>query len=162
MEWLSPTKPSKAEQQAARAATAVFAGAIAPLKGEATEIEIEETGQKVTVPVKALLLLRKILEAMSKGQPISVVPVATELTTQAAAELLGCSRPHLVKLLEDGIIPFTKVGKHRRLLYEDVVRYRQAQKATQKEHLKAMMAADEEDGLYDIIVFASRLCWIPM
>ncbi|MBS1615547.1 MAG: helix-turn-helix domain-containing protein [Bacteroidetes bacterium] len=149
MELLTPSRPSKAEQQAAAAATAVFAGAIAPIKGEATEIEIEETGQKVTVPVRALVLMRTILEAMSKGQPISVVPVATELTTQVAAEMLGCSRPHLVKLLEEGIIPYTKVGKHRRLLYEDVLRYRQEQKAAQKQYLKGMMAADEEDGLYD-------------
>ncbi|RYD53627.1 MAG: helix-turn-helix domain-containing protein [Sphingobacteriales bacterium] len=86
---------------------------------------------------------------MSKGQPISVVPVATELTTQAAAELLGCSRPHLVKLLEEGKLPFTKVGKHRRLLYEDVMRYRQEQKAAQEAFLIQMMHADEEDGLYD-------------
>lgn len=144
-----PSKPSKAEQQAAMAATAAFASAIAPLKGAATEIEIEETGQRVVVPVKALTLMYTILEAMSKGQPISVVPVATELTTQAAAELLGCSRPHLVKLLEEGKLPFTKVGKHRRLLYEDVMRYRQEQKAAQEAFLIQMMHADEEDGLYD-------------
>jgi excisionase family DNA binding protein len=95
------------------------------------------------------MLLHTILEAMSKGQPISVVPQATELTTQAAAEMLGCSRPHLVKLLEEGTIPFTKVGKHRRLLYEDVVRCCRQQKDAQKQHLTDIMNADEEAGLYD-------------
>lgn len=57
---------------------------------------------------------------MSEGKPISIVSIATEVTTQKAVEILGCSRPHLVKLLEGGKINFTKVGKHRRILLEDV------------------------------------------
>ncbi|GAA4808590.1 hypothetical protein GCM10023231_42340 [Olivibacter ginsenosidimutans] len=45
--------------------------------------------------------LGDILKAMGEGKPISIVPVATEVTTQKAAEILGCSKPHLVKLLEE-------------------------------------------------------------
>jgi excisionase family DNA binding protein len=55
---------------------------------------------------------------MSQGKPISIVPFATEVTTQKAAGILGCSRPYLVKLLEEGKIEFTKVGKHRRIRFE--------------------------------------------
>ncbi len=86
---------------------------------------------------------------MSEGQPISLVPIATELTTQAAAEFLGCSRPHLVKLLENGTIPFTKVGKHRRILFEDVVKYKKNAKSDQERRIVEMMRKDEELGLYD-------------
>lgn len=149
MEPIVQARLTKGEQQTAKSAFTALAAAIAPIRGEAAEIEIEETGQKVTVPLSALKLMSAVLGAMSRGELISLVPVATELTTQAAAEMLGCSRPHLVKLLEGGKIPFTKVGKHRRLLYEDVMSYRQQQKAAQKGHLIEMMNADEEAGLYD-------------
>ncbi|HBK84081.1 MAG TPA: excisionase [Flavobacterium sp.] len=86
---------------------------------------------------------------MSEGKPISIVPVATEVTTQKAAEILGCSRPHLVKLLEEGAIDFVKVGKHRRILFEDVMQYKQKMKEEQKKHIIDMMNQDEELGLYD-------------
>jgi excisionase family DNA binding protein len=68
---------------------------------------------------------------------------------QAAAELLGCSRPHIVKLLEDGQISYTKVGKHRRVKYEDVIKYKNALKAKQKAAIREIIQLDEESGLYD-------------
>lgn len=127
--------------------------ALAPIIGqinsEHAEIEIEETKDKIKIPIRALKLLSDILKAMSQGKPISIVPVATEVTTQKAAEILGCSRPHLVKLLEEGKIEFTKVGKHRRLIYEDVLKYKEQLKAQQKQHLIEIMKLDEETGLYD-------------
>jgi excisionase family DNA binding protein len=86
---------------------------------------------------------------MGEGKLISVVPIATEVTTQAAAEILGCSRPHLVKLLEEGKIAFTKVGKHRRIKFDDIVNYREEMKQKQKQHIIDIMNADEETGLYD-------------
>jgi excisionase family DNA binding protein len=86
---------------------------------------------------------------MGEGKLISIVPMAAEVTTQAAAELLGCSRPHLVKLLEEGKIDFTKVGKHRRIKFEDVMNYKQELKRQQKENIIDIMNADEEAGLYD-------------
>lgn len=127
----------------------VLVAAIDQLKTDQAEIEIEETGEKIILPVKALTLLGEILKAMSQGNPISIVPLATEVTTQSAAEILGCSRPYLVKLLEEGRIEYTKVGKHRRVKYEDVIRYKKKMKEEQKRHLIEMMNADEELGLYD-------------
>lgn len=86
---------------------------------------------------------------MSEGKSISIVPVATELTTQAAAEMLGCSRPHIVKLLEEGKITFTKVGKHRKIKWDDLIQYKQQMKVQQKQNLIAIMNADEKTGFYD-------------
>lgn len=142
-------RPTKAEQKAAMQSHSALAAALAQIHKEATEIEIEETQDKIVVPSRALKLLQDILQAMSEGKPVSIVPVATEVTTQKAAELLGCSRPFLVKLLEDGEIPFTKVGKHRRIMFEDVVNYRKKMKDEQRKHLIEIMNTDEEDGLYD-------------
>ncbi|MEM6514685.1 MAG: excisionase family DNA-binding protein, partial [Bacteroidota bacterium] len=63
--------------------------------------------------------------------------------------ILGCSRPHLVKLLENGQIEFTKVGKHRRVKFEDVMNYRKKMKKIQKQNIIDIMKSDEELGLYD-------------
>lgn len=142
-------KPSKAEQNAAIQSYATLAAAIGQINSEQTEIEIEETKEKITIPSRALKLLGDILKAMSQGNPISIVPIATEVTTQKAAEILGCSRPHLVKLLEEGKIEYTKVGKHRRLKFEDVFKYRELMKAEQKKRITDIMKFDEEIGLYD-------------
>lgn len=142
-------KPSKAEQLLAQKSYSPLISAIENLKSDRTEIEIEETGEKITIPKSALSLLGTILKAMSQGNPISIVPIATEVTTQSAAEILSCSRPHLVKLLEEGKIPFTKVGKHRLIMFEDVIKYKQQVKEAQKQYLIEIMNADEESGLYD-------------
>lgn len=142
-------KPSKREVKLARESYSSLISAIDQLKTDQAEIEIEETGEKIKLPVKALNLLSEILKAMSQGKPISIVPLATEVTTQNAAEILGCSRPYLVKLLEEGEIEFAKVGKHRRIKYEDVVNYKRKMKDEQKKHLIEMMHEDEDLGLYD-------------
>jgi hypothetical protein len=55
----------------------------------------------------------------------------------------------VVKLLENGTIPFTKVGRHRRVLYDDVLAYQKSLKAAQKQALIELMSNDEENGLYD-------------
>ena len=142
-------KPSKEEQKTAMESYTPFVTALNKLRSSNPEIEIEETGEKVKIPLTALKLLGEILDSLSKGIPVSIVPRATELTTQAAAEMLGCSRPHLVKLLEEGEIPYTKVGKHRRVRYEDLVNYKNEMKEKQKRLISDIMKGDEDLGLYD-------------
>jgi len=142
-------RPSKLERKLAQESYSSLISAIEQLKSDQAEIEIEETREKIILPVKALKLLGEILKAMSQGKLISIVPQATELTTQSAAEILGCSRPYLVKLLEEGKIDYTKVGKHRRIKYEDVIDYKKKMKEEQKKRLIEMMHADEDLGLYD-------------
>lgn len=142
-------KPSKEEQETALKSYDALAATLSGLHTLNPEIEIEETNERIKIPLSALKLLAKILKVTSQGKPISIVPIATEMTTQAAAELIGCSRPHLVKLLERGEINFTKVGKHRRVLYEDVVSYKKKMKANQEHLIEEMMRSDEELGLYD-------------
>lgn len=142
-------RPTKEEQKAAMESYNALAATIAQIQSENPEIEIEETNERIKIPLKALKLLAKILKETSEGRSISIVPIATEMTTQAAAELLGCSRPHLVKQLEKGEIHFTKVGKHRRIKYQDVIDYKRKLKAEQRKLLIEIMKADEETGLYD-------------
>ncbi|MCX2477226.1 helix-turn-helix domain-containing protein [Pedobacter sp. MC2016-05] len=142
-------KPSKSEQKVARESYPAVLSILSHINGEETEIEIEESKERIKIPSRALEFLSDILKAMSEGKPISIVPIATEVTTQKAAEILGCSRPYLIKLLEEGQIQFVKVGKHRRIKFEDVVSYKQKMKKDQKQNLIDIMTFDEENGLYD-------------
>lgn len=142
-------RPTKKEQRVAIESYSVLSSILSQLKKDDTEIEIEETNDRIKIPFKALKLLSEILKSMSEGNPISIVPIATEVTTQKAAEILGCSRPHLVKLLEQGEIDFTMVGRHRRILFEDVIKYKNEMKQKQKKHIIDIMNFDDEIGLYD-------------
>ena len=81
--------------------------------------------EDLILPGYALNLLLTMLTEMSKGNAITVMPIHAELSTQETAELLNISRPHLVDLLEQGNIPFRKVGTHRRILANDVFDYKQ-------------------------------------
>ena len=142
-------RPSKEEQKAAMKSYDTLASMLEEIHSDYPEIEIEETTERIKIPINALRLLAKILKETSQGKPISIVPIATEITTQKAAEILGCSRPYLVKLLERGEINFTKVGKHRRIKYEDVINYKKKLKDEQRRLLVEIMKSDEESGLYD-------------
>lgn len=95
-------------------------------------------------------LLAQILKETGKGSPVIILPIATEVTTQAAAEILGCSRPHLVKLLETGKIKFTKVRKHRRIKYDEIIAFKKQMKDEQERLINQIMDDDEKDGLYDL------------
>ena len=142
-------KPTKSDQQIAIISYQSINNVIDRASSSNIEIEIEESHEKIILPKMAVELLGEILKSMSEGIPISIVPEATEVTTQKAAEIIGCSRPHLVKLLETGEIEFIKVGKHRRINIEDVYKYKLKMKESQKQRIIEMMNFDEEIGLYD-------------
>lgn len=119
---------TKAEQQIAAKSLerlALISNDIAASREKGIEILIQETGALITIPKQALQLLFAVIQNMAEGQPVSIVPSNTELSTQQAADMLNVSRPHLVKLLEKGDIPFRKVGSHRRVLLKDLVAYEQ-------------------------------------
>jgi excisionase family DNA binding protein len=141
-------KPTPNEQLAARESYESLVSSIGLLQTDLPEIEIAETGRKIRIPVSVLRLLVQILKEISQGNPVTVVPEATEITTQAASEVLGCSRPHVVRLLEEGKIPYTKVGKHRRIRYDDLMSFKKKMKVLQKKKLQDLMKPDEESGLY--------------
>lgn len=86
-------------------------------------IRVGEGEAPITVPFSAIKLLQMILTQMAQGNAVNLIPVNAKLTTQQAADLLNVSRPFLIKLLEKGEIPFEKVGTHRRINAEDLLKY---------------------------------------
>ncbi len=101
-------------------------------------------GEAMEIPASAFHALKLVVQGMSRGQTMTVVPHGKELTTQEAADLLHVSRPHLVKLLDDGIIPHYKVGTHRRVRIEDVLDYRELRASTRREKLDELTRLSEE------------------
>ena len=99
------------------------------------------------LPGYAINLLLDILTEMSKGNAITVMPIHAELSTQETAELLNVSRPHLVDLLEQGKMPFRKVGTHRRVLAKDVFDYKQRIDADRLKALDELAAQAQELGM---------------
>ena len=76
-----------------------------------------------------------------------IIAVHAEVTTQEAANLLNVSRPHLVKLLEEGAIPFSRVGTHRRIRFQDVMEYRAARTAESEAALQALADQAQEHDM---------------
>src|SRR5260370_12430707 len=72
-------------------------------------------GERARLPEEVYRLLMRVVAAMHDGTAITVIPQARRLTTQEAADILGVSRPTLVKLLEQGKIPYEQPGRHRRI-----------------------------------------------
>lgn len=142
-------RPSKEERKAALESYRALSATLERNHSAYPEIEIEESNEKIKIPRKALQLLTEILKETSLGKPITIFPIASEITTQEAADLLACSRPHLVMLLEKGEINFTKIGKHRRILYQDIIDYKIKMKSEQRKLLIEIMQADEESGIYE-------------
>lgn len=105
-------------------------------------------GVGVPLPPELYDVLVQIVAALRAGRAITVAPLAQRLTTQEAAELLGVSRPTVVKLLETGAIPYEQPGRHRRVRLVDVLAYRDRLRAERRSALDQMTRDAEDAGLY--------------
>lgn len=98
------------------------------LLGNKFKINIETLEEKETIniPVDFLNFVEQIMGEVAKGNSVTLIPNSREISTTEASEILEVSRQHLVELLESGelLIPFRRVGKHRRLRAEDVINYK--------------------------------------
>ncbi|CCQ65547.1 excisionase domain protein [Crocosphaera watsonii WH 0402] len=110
---------------------------------ETCELKVNED-QTITIPSSILPQLRDILNHIAQGNDIKIVPIKQELTTTEAASILNVSRPYLVELLESGKIPFRKVGVRRRILYQDVITYKEKVDAQRRKTLAELTAQAQE------------------
>jgi excisionase family DNA binding protein len=105
-------------------------------------------GEQVPLPEEVYQVLVEVVEAMREGKAITLVPRTQRLTTQEAADFLGISRPTLVKLLEDRKIPFDQPGRHRRILFTDLLAYTERQREDRRAALDRTTEDASEAGLY--------------
>ncbi|MEJ1967481.1 MAG: 3,4-dihydroxy-2-butanone-4-phosphate synthase [Rhizomicrobium sp.] len=130
--------------------------------------------RSAVLPEAAFRILLETLSQMARGNVVAVTPLEASLTTQQAAELLGVSRPHLVKLLESGAIPHRKTGKHRRVSLSDLNSYRSpkhsaaeglmkldkvddAIRAIARGEMVVVVDDDDRENEGDLIVAASKV-----
>ena len=97
---------------------------LAPYLNRSLKVKLAETDEQVELPAAAVRVLVELLAAMAEGNAVTLIPIHAELTTQQAADLLGVSRPFLIKQLEDDIIAYRRVGTHRRVLFSDLMKYK--------------------------------------
>ena len=100
--------------------------------------------EELTLPVPAARLLIDLLNELGQGNAVALDTVQPELTTQQAADLLNVSRPYLVKLLDEGVIPSRKVNTHRRVRREDVLNYKRDIDAKRLQALEELAAQAQE------------------
>ena len=90
-------------------------------------------------------VLLQVVEALRSGRAVAITPQMLALTSQQVADLLGVSRPTVVRLMDSGELAGERIGYRRRFLLTDVLDYRSARRRRQYEALAATAADEDED-----------------
>lgn len=106
------------------------------------------TGEVHVLSEPVFLLLERIIEVLASGDALTVVPVGKELTTQQAAHILNVSRQYVVRLLEEGELPHSKTGTHRRVRMEDVLAYKRQRDRARMASLDELSQLSQDFGGY--------------
>ena len=101
-------------------------------------------GERTAVPDVVLRLLTAAAEVLARGDAVTLVPLRMELTTQQAANVLNVSRQYLVRLLDEGSVPFTKTGTHRRVRMDHLLRFEAKRDADRRWKLDELSQLSEE------------------
>jgi len=102
----------------------------------------------IKIPAAAAQLLVQILNEMSRGNAVKLIPINAELTTQQAADLLNISRPTLIRFLDEGKMEFHKVGTHRRVPFKSAMAFRRQIDEERRAALVRLVAYDHELGIW--------------
>ena len=108
-----------------------------------------DDGTSTEVPDEVYEVIAQAVDALAEGSAVRVAAISTRLTTTQAAELLGVSRPTLVKMLDDGKVPFEQLNVHRTVRLADVVAYRDRRRTERGAVLDELTREGVDDGLYD-------------
>ncbi|MEV6986302.1 excisionase family DNA-binding protein [Sphaerisporangium sp. NPDC051017] len=108
---------------------------------------------RLPLPPQVYQALVQVVEALAKGLAVTVAPQHMTMSTYEAAELLGISRPTLVKLLENGEIPYQRAtdrpGAHRRVRLQDVLAFKERRRTERRRLLGELTADSVSAGMYD-------------
>lgn len=111
-----------------------------------------DAGDQVELPEEVYSALRQVVDAMREGHSVTLAPTSKALTSQQAADLIGISRPTLIKLLNENKIPYARVGTHRRIALSDALSYREDRRRRQYAALEALSTAiDESESIDEVL-----------
>lgn len=106
-------------------------------------------GVRIELPDPIFHMLVSALRDLDQGKAVTLLRDDETFTTQAAANFLGMSRPYFVGLLEEGELPFHKVGTHRKVYLRDLLEYQRARDSTRNERLNQLFRSIDEAGVAD-------------
>lgn len=118
------------------------------INGDAHAELVGPGGTRILLPAAVYEVLHLVVMAMARGQAVTIAPHHQQLTTQEAADILGVSRPTLVKMLDDGRIPYTQPGRHRRVLLRDLLAYQEQRRTAREKAMDELVAISEEADAY--------------
>ncbi|WP_017318182.1 helix-turn-helix domain-containing protein [Mastigocladopsis repens] len=120
------------------------------LQSEGSKVKLlGANGEQIDIPESLHQVLHHVVQAFVKGRIISIIPENCEMTTQQAADFLNVSRPYLIKLLEQGEIPHIKVGTHRRVPFQDLMKYKEQRDMKRRQALQELTQFLQDEGFYD-------------
>jgi excisionase family DNA binding protein len=122
-----------------------FAGRLEGL-GETPRL-IGPGGESIELPVAIYEVLTAVADDLRRGYSVTIMSLGAVLTTAQAAELLNVSRPHVVKLIDEGQIPHHMAGSHRRVALADLLRYKERRDQARDEALAKMHQIADEAGM---------------
>jgi excisionase family DNA binding protein len=146
---LDPANEEEAEMAAA--ARACLVAALDHSKADQIRVTIDPGVEGAEMPVlnlppRALRFFADVLRQMAKREPMVLVPQKCEMTTQDAAAFLNVSRPFVIREIEAGRLKCRLVNRHRRIEFEELIRYQEAQKQRSEEALKKLRKVSDEIG----------------
>jgi len=133
-----------------QAAVAAFGRALRVVRPHAKLIGPD--GKEIPIPEAIYKVLEQVIPLLAADNAVSIVPVGHLLTTQQASDLLNVSRPHLVKLLDQGTIPFERAdepGSHRRIRFADLMEYKHKIDLDRRQQLRRLTQMSQDAGFYE-------------
>ena len=112
-----------------------------------TRMSLESHGGATQLPPGLSRIICQIVRVLAEGRTVTVGSLPPELTTTGAAQILGISRPTLMKLIKSGEINAHKGGSHTRLHTEDVISARRARRDRQRQALDKLRDFEDELGI---------------
>ena len=120
------------------------------LRSTASPVFLAAGEHEAVFPEELRAVITNVVMALRRGQAITLAPHALRLTTQQAADLLGISRPTLVKLLADCKIPFETPNRHRRIQLSDLLIYQATRRTERRDTLRDLAREAQDMGTYDV------------
>ena len=117
--------------------------------GTGPSLTLLRGGVETEIPAPIIDILHRVSEVMAAGRGVLVVPLDQELTTREAADLLGVSRPTLIKLLDSGEIGYSRPNSSRRIPLEQALAYKERRSRKRRDLLAELTADSVEQGTYD-------------
>ena len=149
---LDPVLPTELEVEAIASLSQALAANIDSSQKLTVKL-VEVGGKSYSIPEPLYQVLHQATQIMAAGKAVSLMPIDVDMTIEEAANLLKVSKPYLVQLLEDGVIPYRQIGSEWLMRLEDVMDYKKQWHRQRRELLKELAEFSQEEELHEPRVY---------